>query len=93
MISAERVRSARLAIRAIDAAAVEDVIYLEHERREARRLEAELRRGRPRAVNCFSCGCWKARPSSVCGQCGDDPVTHNGSAQDFDTAYYGEVVV
>lgn len=60
--------------------------------RQERRAERERRRGRPRAVNCFICGCFKSRPSSICGQCGDEPVTYNGSAHEFDEAYYGERV-
>ena len=54
-------------------------------RRVMREDEAERARGLTRrSVNCFSCGRWKARPSAVCGSCGDDPVTHNGDRKRFD---------
>lgn len=36
---------------------------------------------------CFSCGRFKSRPSSVCGHCGDDPVTFGGDRREFDRAY------
>lgn len=39
------------------------------------------------------CGCFKSRPSAVCSQCGDDPVTHNGSALEYDEAHYGRRVI
>lgn len=38
---------------------------------------------------CFNRRCrkFKPRPSSVCGQCGDDPVTYNGDRMEFDRAH------
>lgn len=53
--------------------------------------ERESRRGLAVKRNCFVCGRMKPAPSSVCDYCGDDPVTHNGSRQDFDAAYAGGI--
>lgn len=39
------------------------------------------------AANCKICGCFKSTPSSVCGQCGDDPVTHHGDRREYDRAH------
>lgn len=52
--------------------------------RERRKQEAGFRTG---SIPCFICGKRKSRPSSVCGYCGDDPLTHGGSALEFDRAY------
>ena len=55
-----------------------------------RAQERKRRRGGPRRFNCFSCGRFKPRPSSVCRSCGDDPVSFNGDRREFDRAYgYG----
>jgi hypothetical protein len=72
--------------------------YLE---RQDRREERERRRGRPRPVNCRSCGGFKSRPSSVCSRCGHDPVGNvsgelGATTIDrlvFDEAVYGERVL
>lgn len=76
---------------AVDELTPEDVALL-LERRD-RREERERRRGRPRAVNCFQCGRFKSRPSSICAFCGDEPGTHNGNPLKFDEAYLGERVI
>lgn len=98
-IDVRQVELVRRTIAAIDGNAVRDVMVEEYKRREARALERELRRGRPRPVQCFSCKRFKPRPSSICGQCGDDPVgrtTHMDPTpfdrQRFDESYYGERV-
>ena len=44
--------------------------------------ERKRRRGGPRPFNCFSCGRFKPRPSSVCRSCGDEPVSFNGDRRD-----------
>ena len=85
----ERVRDL---LRSIDGDQVREVMVAEYKVREGRRFERELRRGRARPVNCFVCGRFKPRPSSVCDFCGDDPVTHHGDRQAFDEAHYGERV-
>jgi hypothetical protein len=38
-------------------------------------------------AQCRSCKKFKSRPSSVCGQCGDDPVTYNGDRRQYDLAH------
>lgn len=35
---------------------------------------------------CGSCGRIKSRPSDPCDFCGNDPVTHNGDAREYDRA-------
>jgi hypothetical protein len=65
-----------------------EIAWLE---RETRKIEAEQRRGLGVKTNCFVCGRFKPAPSAVCDFCGDDPVTHNGSRQDFDAAYAGGI--
>lgn len=40
---------------------------------------------------CGVCHRFKSAPSAVCDFCGDDPVTHNGSARDYDAAYAGGI--
>lgn len=51
------------------------------------RLRQQLTRGDLRPRHRAKCGCcskFKPRPSSVCGSCGDDPVTHNGDRWMYD---------
>lgn len=38
-------------------------------------------------ASCFVCGRFKSRPSSICGHCGDDPVSFNGDPYEFDRAH------
>lgn len=57
-------------------------------RRAMREGEANARYGmRTGAFPCQNCGKFKSRPSSVCGQCGDDPVSFNGNRASYDAAY------
>lgn len=99
-IDARQVELVRRTIAAIDGGQVREVMVEEYKRREDRRLARRLQRGRPRPVQCFSCKRFKPRPSSVCGQCGDDPVTRTthmdptpADRQRFDESYYGERVL
>lgn len=93
MIEREQVVAARAIVHAVDFAELEEILHEEWRRRAERREERERRRGRPRAVNCFICGRFKSRPSSICDFCGDVPGTHNGDSRVFDEAYYGERVL
>jgi hypothetical protein len=100
-IAARQVDLVRRTIAAIDAQEVRAVMLEEYRHREQRQLERALQRGRPRPVQCFSCRrCWKARPSSICTRCGDDPVTRTAhmdatpsDRMRFDENYYGERVL
>lgn len=82
----------------------EELAYEEWQAMESRRLLREVDREadyglEKKSLPCFSCGKFKARPSDVCGWCGDDPVpTASGSGSnrfasetaEFDRAYgYG----
>lgn len=96
----EEIERARAAVQSIDFEEIEALLYDEWKARDERRRAREARQGRPRAVNCFSCGKFKPRPSSICGQCGDDPVGNvtNGDPTaadrlEFDESRYGERVL
>jgi hypothetical protein len=94
-------RRSRALLAAVSDDQVREVMVDEYRDRAERTLERELRRGRPRPVQCFSCKRWKPRPSSVCGQCGDDPVGNVSGALGptsadrltFDESYYGERIL
>lgn len=45
----------------------------------------------PADRQCGVCHRFKSAPSAVCDYCGDDPVTYNGSARDYDAAYAGGI--
>jgi hypothetical protein len=60
----------------------------ELEDRRLTREEAAGERGYSRkSIPCFVCGRFKARPSDVCGHCGDDPGSYRGDSNDLDEAY------
>lgn len=40
-----------------------------------------------RYARCRRCHRFKSRPASVCGQCGDDPVTYRGDRFEYDRAH------
>jgi hypothetical protein len=100
MLAAERIAAARWRLHAVDLTDVEDDLYEEWRRRQARREEREARRGRPRAANCFGCGRFKSRASTPCDYCGGDPVGNapNGDPdfadrKSYDEAIYGERIL
>lgn len=41
-------------------------------------------------ARCGICGQYKKLPSDVCEGCGDNPVTHNGSAREHDRSVWGQ---
>lgn len=56
--------------------------------RRGDRARLEGNRGlRQGSFSCFVCGRFKRRPSDICDNCGDDPVTYGGDAGAFDEAY------
>jgi len=70
----------------------EEEAYEEYARLETARLLREVDRDldyglEKKPLPCFSCGHFKARPSDVCGYCGDDPVQLGTKREDFDRAY------
>jgi hypothetical protein len=70
----------------------EDEAYDEYRRLETNRMMREVEREmdyglEKKPLPCFSCGHLKARPSDVCGYCGDDPVQLGTKREDFDRAY------
>lgn len=62
-----------------------DERYMRGLMREAERTITYGMRTGP--ANCDICGKFKSRPSSVCGVCGNDPVTHNGDRREYDRAH------
>lgn len=57
-------------------------------RRQMREADRAVNYGmRTGAANCAVCAKFKPRPSSVCGSCGDDPVSHNGDRREYDRAH------
>lgn len=44
-------------------------------------------RGRTNVPQCGRCHRFKSRPSSVCGHCGDDPVSYLGDRWAYDRAH------
>lgn len=70
----------------------EEEAYENYQEGETRRMMREVERELDYGLNkkplpCFSCGHFKARPSDVCGYCGDDPVQLGTAREDFDRAY------
>jgi rRNA maturation endonuclease Nob1 len=54
--------------------------------RHGRRERVRRRWGRLTA-QCKSCKKFIKRPSSVCGWCGNDPVSYNGDRRQYDLAH------
>jgi len=82
-----RLLRGELSIEDAERLAGEEYERIEYGRAERERKKMTDRGFKKTPTNCFVCGRLKRRPSDVCSFCGDDPVTHGGTASEFDRSY------